>query len=533
MLCMANTRCGSAMAKLVTVQSLCCCHVANNSRLLTEVCLAVGAVGGALSLYSGRVVPYGSVPLKTYLTDGDIDLTIFVSPHSELRAVIQIFYSLKIEQHKEDAVFEVKDVQFINAEVKIIKCLIQDVVVDISFNQIGGLGALCFLEKVDYLLAENHLIKCSILLIKAWCYYESHILGAYHGLLATYALEILVLYIINHFHSSLTGPFAVLYKFLDYYSKFDWKNYCITLSGPVPISSLPKLLVEPPVTNGGGTLIRADLLKEYLLLFSAPFNDDAEHQARDFSLKYLNIVDPLRESNNLGRSVGIGNFQRIVSAFTLGAHKLSSALQSNQEDIAIGINKFFENTLHRHQKINKQNLLYASLYGQDEQNASMSSKSVEPNTLKDSGKQVMKNAGTHASYKSIVMGISKTYGASDFKALTGDFELHFGNFLCARLCMSLANDFHHTPSQWSLAQDRNKEYLHAVQRQNLMCYLRPDQLFRLEVFLPTGFYLEMQPFTPSDSHDKDALNKSYGTEVSLLQDPQHQSGINKPRHALV
>ncbi|KAI7995156.1 hypothetical protein LOK49_LG11G00117 [Camellia lanceoleosa] len=61
------------------------------------------------------------------------------------------------------------------AQVKIIKCLVENIVVDISFNQLGGLCTLCFLEEVDHLINQNHLFKRSIILIKAWCYYESRV----------------------------------------------------------------------------------------------------------------------------------------------------------------------------------------------------------------------------------------------------------------------------------------------------------------------------------------------------------------------
>ena len=63
--------------------------------------------------------------------------------------------------------------------------------------------------QMDHLIGKDHLFKRSIILIKAWCFYESHILGAVHGLISTYALETLVLYIFNLFHSSLDGPLAV------------------------------------------------------------------------------------------------------------------------------------------------------------------------------------------------------------------------------------------------------------------------------------------------------------------------------------
>ncbi|XP_040938564.1 uncharacterized protein [Gossypium hirsutum] len=95
------------------------------------------------------------------------------------------------------------------AVVKIVKCTVNDIPVDISFNQTAGLSALCFLEKVDQLIGKDHIFKRSNILIKAWCYYESRILGAHHGLISTYALETMILYIINVFHSSLSAVFCL------------------------------------------------------------------------------------------------------------------------------------------------------------------------------------------------------------------------------------------------------------------------------------------------------------------------------------
>lgn len=182
----------------------------------------------------------------------------------------------------------------------------ENIVVDISFNQVGGLCTLCFLDQVssfkfmeksslillswylsifkpnivieenlcrltsqvDSLISQNHLFKRSIILIKAWCYYESRILGAHHGLISTYALETLVLYIFHVFNNSFHGPLEVtlyflvvlilnvaswlffknsmiclqvLYRFLEFFSNFDWDNFCLSLWGPVPISSLPNV----------------------------------------------------------------------------------------------------------------------------------------------------------------------------------------------------------------------------------------------------------------------------------------------------
>ncbi|XP_012481362.1 uncharacterized protein LOC105796291 isoform X1 [Gossypium raimondii] len=294
-----------------------------------------------------EVFPFGSVPLKTYLPDGDIDLTAFGGLNFEEALANDACSVLEREDRNTAAEFVVKDVQLIRAEVKLVKCLVQNIVVDISFNQLGGLCTLCFLEQVDRLIGQDHLFKRSIILIKAWCYYESRILGAHHGLISTYGLETLVLYIFHLFHSSLDGPLAVLYKFLDYFSKFDWENYCISLNGPIPISSLPDIVVETPENGGGDLLLSNDFLRECVETFSVP-SRGFDANSRIFPQKHLNIVDPLKENNNLGRSVSKGNFYRIRSAFTYGARKLGQILSQSEETLGDELHKFFSNTLDRH-----------------------------------------------------------------------------------------------------------------------------------------------------------------------------------------
>nr|GEY24796.1 polymerase, nucleotidyl transferase domain-containing protein [Tanacetum cinerariifolium] len=293
------------------------------------------------------VFPYGSVPLKTYLPDGDIDLTVLSTPNLDEILPREVLRVLQEAEQNGNTEFEIKDTQFIDAEVKLVKCLVQDIVIDISFNQLGGLCTLCFLEQVDRLAGKDHLFKRSIILIKAWCYYESRILGAHHGLISTYALETLVLYIFHVFHASLNGPVEVLYRFLDYYAKFDWDNYCISLDGPVCKSSLPSLAVETPDHQGNDVLLGAEFRKNCMDMFIVP-SKGVETDIRTFNLKNLNIIDPLKENNNLGRSVHRGNYYRIRSAFRYGARRLGKILQLSTSNIGDEIKKFFVNTLQRH-----------------------------------------------------------------------------------------------------------------------------------------------------------------------------------------
>uniref|UniRef100_A0A7N0T340 Uncharacterized protein n=3 Tax=Kalanchoe fedtschenkoi TaxID=63787 RepID=A0A7N0T340_KALFE len=293
-----------------------------------------------------EVFPFGSVPLQTYLPDGDIDLTSFGILNVEDALAEDVLAVLQDVERSMNSKFEVKDVQLIRAEVKIVKCLVQNIVVDISFNQFGGLSTLCFLQQVDQLIGKDHLFKRSIILIKAWCYYESRILGAHHGLISTYALETLVLYIFHVFHSSLNGPLAVLYKFLDYFSKFDWDNYCVSLRGPISISLFPEVTVEAP-ENSADLLLSDDFIRDCVNSFAvSPWTPEVI--SRGFQIKHLNIVDPLKNTNNLGRSVSKGNFYRIRSAFTYGARKLGFVLSGKTEGLLGEVQNFFASTLDRH-----------------------------------------------------------------------------------------------------------------------------------------------------------------------------------------
>ncbi|CAL5084742.1 unnamed protein product [Urochloa decumbens] len=300
------------------------------------------------SSFGCEVFAFGSVPLRTYLPDGDVDITVLGNTWLNSTFIDDVRRVLESEQENCDAEFKLTGLQFINAEVKLMKCVVENMVVDISFNQIGGVSTFCFLELVDRRVGKNHLFKRSIMLIKAWCYHESRILGAHHGLISTYALETLVLYIFNMFHKSLHGPLEAFYRFLEYFSKFDWDKYGISLNGPVDLSLLPNLTVEP-TAGQDDLLLDSDFLQGFLdKLVVIP--DESDGCDTQFRPKFLNIIDPLKGNNNLGRSVSKGNFYRIQSALSFGAQKLGQILMLSPEFIHDEIYGFFANTLKRHGK---------------------------------------------------------------------------------------------------------------------------------------------------------------------------------------
>lgn len=81
--------------------------------------------------------------------------------------------------------------------------------IDLSSNQVGGLCTLCFLEEVDRKIGKNHLFKRSLILLKSWCYYESRILGSHHALLSTYAITVMLIHTFNTFYDEIDTPLKV------------------------------------------------------------------------------------------------------------------------------------------------------------------------------------------------------------------------------------------------------------------------------------------------------------------------------------
>ena len=55
--------------------------------------------------------------------------------------------------------------------------------------------------------------------------------------MTTYALYILVTFLLNNFHDELNTPFEVFERFFEYFSEFDWSAKIVTIYGPIPAHS--------------------------------------------------------------------------------------------------------------------------------------------------------------------------------------------------------------------------------------------------------------------------------------------------------
>ncbi|TKY73930.1 hypothetical protein E2542_SST02689 [Spatholobus suberectus] len=70
----------------------------------------------------------------------------------------------------------------------------------------------------------------------------------------------------------------------------------------------------------------------------------------EFPVKFMNILDPLRNDNNLGRSVNIASLHRLRFALSYGARKLKQILTLPGENMGAALEKFFFCTLDRNGK---------------------------------------------------------------------------------------------------------------------------------------------------------------------------------------
>ena len=129
------------------------------------------------------------------------------------------------------------NINFVNkADPLVIKLKIGPTPVDISIGQLGGLFTLDFIQELSQLIGKNHLLKKSILLLKCWLTFDAALLGSHTANMTTYALYVLVAFLLNNFHEELNTPFEVFEKFFEYFADFDWQNKIITVYGPVTYS---------------------------------------------------------------------------------------------------------------------------------------------------------------------------------------------------------------------------------------------------------------------------------------------------------
>lgn len=362
--------------------------------------------------------PMGSFPMKTYLPAADLDVCLLLPKELEPTWHFAVLHALCLAGSSHpDAIAEaapmmngspngkrvtplagspttvsmgplahtVRNVSFINADVRVIKCTIDNVAVDVTANRTGALGALVLLDAMDLRVNQQHLLKKSLILIKSWCLHESgayssqapspptlpgksmggqSVLGSSNGALSTYAINTIVISLFNEHGPSLTHPLQALFLFLDRVAEFPWHDSAMTVHGPVALSALPTMPLRKAVRKrdphrNASVFLDFDEVDQMRLRLqdqfggfefsgtaavggSSPTLMNGSGGLKMFPIRVCNIVDPLDPYNNLGRSVSSDSFPLIKRACRMGRNRLGRMLLSSSAS-ASDVDEFFVN----------------------------------------------------------------------------------------------------------------------------------------------------------------------------------------------
>ena len=228
--------------------------------------------------------------------------------------------------------YPVRNVAFINADVRIVRCTVGNTPVDISANQSSALAAAALVESCDRWIGRNHLLKRSILLIKAWCELESadftsanqSILNSGNGGMSSYALTLLIIALFNSHDRVIRHPFHALVLFFEEYADTLWGSHLITLHGPrhlfTEMSSTPQL--QRPAAP---RFITNDYLRPFRLYTACCV--PRENLEFPFDVRNVNILDPVAHWNNLGRSVSRKGAAALSESLKIGRDRLRYLLR--------------------------------------------------------------------------------------------------------------------------------------------------------------------------------------------------------------
>ncbi|OQR90042.1 hypothetical protein THRCLA_09453 [Thraustotheca clavata] len=290
--------------------------------------------------------PSGSYPLKTYLPDSDIDVCLVLSDdknptavatwHSHVTQALMAAATQEVRSPEGTVLAPlctVRNVTFVNAEVRVVKCTIDNVSIDLTANRFGALGAVSLIHEMDVRVGHDHLFKRSLILIKTWCMYDSsryigglpssaprsNILGAVAGALSTFALNTMVLCIFNIFHRRISHPLQALLEFFHYYADFDWQYNAASMFGHLPINTLNS--GWRPSIRSSELIMDEDAVNAYRATIET-MGSGATRPSLPFQVRACNVVDPLNECNNVARSVTVEKLNEMKQAFQNGRQAL-------------------------------------------------------------------------------------------------------------------------------------------------------------------------------------------------------------------
>lgn len=196
---------------------------------------------------------------------------------------------------------------------------------------------LSLVEEFSMLIGKPKLLKDSIILIRAWWFYESKAFLQHKDikdlLLSDYSLLVMTCAILNERNHEINTPFEVLCYFVGIYSNFDYETHFITINGIKPFCAINSLSTSPSVYHlpTPGLVLTNEVIMKYWNLHKENMNgeelvkEEASTSYIEIERASLNILHPLKNANKtLAYNKRKGNF--IFSCFANGASKMHEAL---------------------------------------------------------------------------------------------------------------------------------------------------------------------------------------------------------------
>ena len=245
--------------------------------------------------YIPHIFPYGSFPIKAYLKESDIDISIIFENKTNHQILINltndiinniIFIIKDSFQNYNNQISQniFTDINIINADVKLIKCQIQSIPLDISINNFYGLFKMIFMNNIFNQIEKKFnnnkltIFKRTILLIKAWCTEEGNLMGSNIGLMASYALESLITHMFNLNYQNINNEIEGFFYFFNLMNNIDLENNIISLFGIIPVTDFQSKLLNSNINNNFNNLLN--------IIFSDKINENN---------KYLFDINEIKE----------------------------------------------------------------------------------------------------------------------------------------------------------------------------------------------------------------------------------------------
>lgn len=367
-----------------------------------------------------HIIPYGSFPTKMYLKDADIDITIcfeskkereilpFIPNDLQDRVISLIKEGLE-KKNKEKDIDLITDIKIIQTDtIRLLKCKVGNIPVDICINNFAGIHKIIFMEFIEEQISyklnklkiyknnsysgnKRNLFRRTFLLIKGWCLYEGNLLGSNMSLMASYTLEILVIYLFNFYYDEINNEFEGFEKFFEIMQAFQWDKEIISLFGYISNFDFYKklknhndykikngkkninIIINQPLwyiddknieeknckekekilnnnTNKKECLLNLNDVKKFIFYLNKGFEYGYFSNYTNFD-KPTNVLDPLNSHNNLGKSISIYNkskMKMVISYMTKNLKHIGELRKKSNPFLYMNsLLNLFKNSLNR------------------------------------------------------------------------------------------------------------------------------------------------------------------------------------------